>query len=235
MENAHHSLTVSSNGTIFIPSSATCGTNSGGMNLLKSTNGGQSFTVACIYDNYPNLFPSSPNILASSTNPNDLWMIFSGCTVGTRNCGGYPFGTDTWHVYSMLSKDAGATWSIPIRVDDHLSPEVEQYWRASASISSTGRIDVLWYDFRNSGGNFTRADVYYAYSIDGGLSYATNIRVTPAGPYYFCGSTATNNTCGPLNDYLQITSLGAIAYGAFAIGTTTADVDLLVNFAKIST
>jgi hypothetical protein len=93
------------------------------------------------------------------------------------------------HLYSVVSRDDGRSWSSIARIDDVTSPDyihvvnqVNSMWDRGIS-QQTGRLDVTWLDWRNNGGNYALADIYYSYSYDG-ISWATNVRLTPQGPYY---------------------------------------------------
>jgi hypothetical protein len=72
--------------------------------------------------------------------------------------------------------------------DDAASPNVQHY-DPGISIAPNGRVDIAWYDFRNSPAPEAQAnaapfntggmtDVYYAYSTDGGRTFSPNIRVS---------------------------------------------------------
>ena len=86
-------------------------------------------------------------------------------------------------VFFSTSTD-GKSWSPAVRLDndpskgrDHLLP--------AAAVAPNGRIDVVWYDYRNdpypaapTGGNLgNRNDVYSASSFDGGATWTPNVRV----------------------------------------------------------
>jgi len=90
----------------------------------------------------------------------------------------------------LRSSDNGKTWSEPVQVND---VEPAAHWGCCTfeprmSVAPNGRIDVAWYDHRNDPaydpkqtrvGNQNRyQDVYYAYSTDGGRTWARNIKVT---------------------------------------------------------
>ncbi len=193
---------VTTNGTLIIASAA-AGTsicsNGRGLTLLRSTDGGQSFSTVCAYN------PSSP----SATTPlpwgvrevatgyaGDVDITFLGCT---SSCGTVPA---TFHLYSVFSIDNGVTFGPPVRIDDVLSPDNIQFpcqtitacdtakW-TTATLAPNGRIDVSWFDARNDGGNLTNQDVYYSYSNDSGTSFAQNLRITP---------TTFNGCCDPGNN-----------------------------------
>jgi len=120
-------------------------------------------------------------------------------------------GTVGEHLYSEVSHDGGITWSLIARIDDVTAPDSTHVahtiggalpmWGLSVS-RETGRLNVAWLDWRNNGGNYALADLYYSYSMDG-LSWATNIRATPQGPYFTC---ADRGCSGTGNDFMWVAS-----------------------------
>lgn len=89
-----------------------------------------------------------------------------------------PFsGLDPLDVVFARSTDGGATFSPPVRVnDDEIG--LNWQWLAAHSVAPNGRIDVVWFDTRDSGvQNVSR--MYYSYSYDGGSSWAANVPVSP--------------------------------------------------------
>ncbi len=85
------------------------------------------------------------------------------------------FRTTNANVFFTRSTDGGTTWSPPLMVNDvtagqHFFPTVA---------SSGGVISVAWYDSRfNTGTTLTVLDVFYARSLDSGVSFSSNMRVT---------------------------------------------------------
>jgi hypothetical protein len=85
------------------------------------------------------------------------------------------------------STDGGTTWSPSKAVnDDAASPNIQHY-DPGISVAPNGRLDLAWYDFRNSptpefegpGGNAGGMnDVYATSSSDGGATFTPNVRVT---------------------------------------------------------
>jgi len=79
------------------------------------------------------------------------------------------------------STDRGVTWSEKVRVND--DPEVNGAWQwfGTMSVAPNGRIDAIWNDTRN----YTAApwsnlcELYYSYSTDAGVTWSTNIPVSP--------------------------------------------------------
>ncbi len=77
------------------------------------------------------------------------------------------------------SSDGGASWSERTVVnDDRIGAD---QFEPGIGIAPDGRIDIAWYDFRNSpdGGQNDEglSDVYYTSSQDGGRTFTPNLRV----------------------------------------------------------
>jgi hypothetical protein len=106
-------------------------------------------------------------------------------------------GTADTDVFVRFSNDSGSTWSAPVRVnDDTLGNGKSQFLPRIALDQTTGFIAVSWYDCRNSPGNNT-AEVWAALSIDGGVSFLPNVKVS-AG---FSSGTATPVSNFNFGDY----------------------------------
>ena len=76
-------------------------------------------------------------------------------------------------ILSIRSTDGGDTWSQPVRVNDDFGSDAQFFpW---ITFDLDGIAHVVWYDRRQNGFDL---DVYYAVSVDGGVSYLANERVT---------------------------------------------------------
>ena len=122
-----------------------------------------------------------------------------------------PNGQSTTEVMLARSTDGGVTFSAPIRINDDANHQSKWHYFGTLSVAPNGRIDVVWYDTRNATNNID-SQLFYSYSTDGGLTWATNIEVSssfnPQAGY------PSNNKIG---DYITIVSDatgGNVAYAA---------------------
>lgn len=130
-------------------------------------------------------------LLAADPNSSNLLAIWYGNPdeQAQRPDPGEP-STDAFDDNQIMvrrSGDAGSSWSEPTFVNDDAERANIQHYDPGISIAPNGRIDVAWYDFRNSptpegtgeGGNDGGShDVYYSSSTDGGATWSTNLRVS---------------------------------------------------------
>jgi hypothetical protein len=124
-------------------------------------------------------------LLAADPDSGNLYAVWYG-SAKTR-----PTVEDDSDILVRVSRDGGRTWSDLVTVnDDAQSPNIRHY-DPGIAIAPNGRVDIAWYDFRNSpvpesipptfaapfnNGGFT--DVYYASSTDGGRSFSRNVRIS---------------------------------------------------------
>ena len=94
---------------------------------------------------------------------------------------------DDREIFFRASTDGGATWSPSKTVNDDAPTPNIQHYNPGIAVAPNGRLDIAWYDFRNSptpefegpGGNAGGwNDVYLASSYDQGGTFAKNVRVT---------------------------------------------------------
>jgi hypothetical protein len=99
-------------------------------------------------------------------------------------------------VYVVASHDGGKTFGDPVRVNDDVAAGAKgdkdsYHFMPAISVSPGGVIDVQWFDTRLHGNATTpdasgstaphlRVDQYYSYSLDGGLTWARNLRLRDA-------------------------------------------------------
>ncbi len=88
--------------------------------------------------------------------------------------------TNGMDAFVARSTDGGATWSKPVRVnDDPTGVANDQFNQWLAVDPSDGSISVSFYDTRNDPTHLS-TDVYYARSMDGGMTFGANVKVTTA-------------------------------------------------------
>src|SRR5260370_35632987 len=96
----------------------------------------------------------------------------------------------------MLSRstDGGQTFSAPQRITDDPVNQNKYHFFGTLAVAPNGRIDSVWMDTRNAANN-TDSQLFYAYSTDGGLTWAPNV--------------AVSNSFTPLEGWPQQNKIGA--------------------------
>ena len=123
--------------------------------------------------------------LAADPNSSMLYFVW----YGNRNPRAQrpPAGNDDREIFIRVSSDGGRTWSDAKEVNDDAPTPNIQHYDPGVSVAPNGRLDIAWFDFRNSptpegeapGGNDGGAnDVYYTYSTDRGGTLQRNIRIS---------------------------------------------------------
>jgi hypothetical protein len=172
-------LTVADDGTLYAVFYATAtgqpaGSQNNAIMLAKSTDKGKTFQVNEIAP--PSGFYQAGTIMDWSPkggSQGTLHIVYED-----------KVGTDTAlllgdrDVFTRFSTDGGQTWSEPKQLnDDPWDPKDGGHTQnnPSVSVAPNGRVDAVWWDFRNDQGQFQN-DVYYSYSEDNGATWAANIR-----------------------------------------------------------
>jgi hypothetical protein len=79
-------------------------------------------------------------------------------------------GNSDTDIYLTYSKDGGATWVAPFRVNDH-GAKTSQFLPAIAVDQKSGYAAITWYDARNDQTNNSTAQIYGTVTTDGALSF----------------------------------------------------------------
>ncbi|MDQ6418441.1 sialidase family protein [Paenibacillus sp. LHD-117] len=88
------------------------------------------------------------------------------------------FSSGNAHIIASHSSDNGATWTAPVRVDS-LSPEASQNFFPYPAVSpASGAFKVTYYSNRLASPAGVEMDTFVAESVDGGVTFPQNIRVT---------------------------------------------------------
>ncbi|HEX3620879.1 MAG TPA: sialidase family protein [Acidimicrobiales bacterium] len=136
--------------------------------VSKSTDHGKTFTT---YE----AFPETPNLAG-------------GFITWSKQGGAQGTLLAAWHakpgqtqgetdIYFRRSLDGGKTWSEAKRLNDDDPAKFNTQLLPDLSVAPNGRIDAVWWDFRDDPGLYVN-DVYYTYSTDDGVTWAKNIRIT---------------------------------------------------------
>ena len=148
-----------------------------------------------------NSFPSMAVDISGGPNNGNLYVVWTNIGVPGVNTG------TNKSVYISRSVDQGATWSVPVRVNQ--GPNTagkEAYFPWISCDPETGTLSVIFYDDRNV--SSTQCEVFVAYSTDAGNNWTdfavSDVAFTPQG----IPGLASNY----MGDYLGITSKGGKVY-----------------------
>jgi hypothetical protein len=140
--------------------------------------------------------------------PNNNYRTPTMCDMAIDDHGGETDGTIllAWpdhrtgqaDILATISTDGGDTWSTPVTVNNQRGDKDNDQFFPAAAIGNDGSLQVMFYDRRDDPEN-DLLSVYFARSIDGGLTYQ-NI---PMSEVSFDGE----NTRGPfIGDYLGLSA-----------------------------
>lgn len=142
---------------------------------VRSTDGGQTWSDAVAIDP-GNQETQRPPLLAADPDSGALYMVWYGHAEPMN--AGDDFEGDL-NVFSRASTDGGGSWSERLQVND--DDGGAHQFEPGISIAPDGRVDIAWYDFRNSvdGGlsDVGLSDVYYSSSNDQARSFGPDLRV----------------------------------------------------------
>jgi hypothetical protein len=185
--------------------------------FAKSTDGGTTWTKARVYSavNFGirgNLKPTSIRVSSfpsmsvdrsGGANNGNIYIVWPQINVA-------PAGTDP-DIVCLKSTDNGVTWVGPVRVnDDALSNGKEQYYPWCTVDQTSGQLNVVWYDNRNTTSDST--GVFMARSVDGGLTFE-NFQVSDAN---FRPKPISGLASGYQGDYIGIAAANNKAYPFWA-------------------
>lgn len=152
----------------------------------RSADGGATWTAPVQIDQGgAGFFQNRKHLLVADPTSGALYLTWYGHPQ-TR-----PAADEDADIYLRVSRDGGKTWSDRVTVNDDASRPKIMHYDPGISIAPNGRVDIAWYDFRNSPipeqvpptfaapfnfGGFQ--DVYFASSTDGGRTFSDNVRIT---------------------------------------------------------
>lgn len=142
---------------------------------VRSTDQGETWSEPVPVDP-GNQDAQRPPLLAADPRSGALYMVWYSHSEAMNDADGFDGDLD---VFFRASTDGGASWSDRVVINDD-GVGANQF-EPGIDIGPTGRIDIAWYDFRDSpeGGQNEEgiSDVYYTFSEDGGRTFAPNLRV----------------------------------------------------------
>ena len=139
--------------------------------LSRSTDQGKTFAVSEIHPPDADQFGPTGTRLQWSPEggpTGSLHAVWEGKTVGTQG---------DRDVLYRRSTDEGRTWSDVRVLNDDDPAQLYGQFQPNLSIAPDGRVDVVWWDMRDSNGRFVN-DVYATYSNDSGATWSKNVRIT---------------------------------------------------------
>ena len=202
-------------------------TGSGKLFVAKSTNGGASFgtpaTIATSFGRFQFAVPAQANRKcliylsgAAWKDPTNDLVFTTWCDLsGDAGCtsGGGP-GTDATsdcktRVWFSRSKDGGATWETPRKLNDQNNKN-DQFFQRLALDETSGDLLLVYYDTINDPGR-VKADIWAQSSTDFGATWSSATQVT---------SQSSNETVaaadpGQYGDYIGLTGYAGQYFGCW--------------------
>ena len=168
---------VGLNGEVYVTWFQFFGPQDSGIVVARSTNAGRSFNAPVFAAPAVPIGFNSGNLLGNfrvNSFPRIDVDPSSGnvyITYASR-----PGHGDSGDMFFIRSTDGGATWSVPLRVNDDAGNN-DQFF-PDVAVNSDGIIRLIWYDKRRDPNNIGMT-VFTAVSTDGGISFGPNIAITP--------------------------------------------------------
>lgn len=152
----------------------------------RSTDGGKTWSERVEVDHgNSNFFGGRKFLLAADDDEGNLYAVWYANPEPHFD----PVKEDV-DIFLRVSEDGGKTWSERRVLNDEPPDRLVNHYDPGISVAPNGRIDVAWYDFRNSpyperfpdgfAPPFNHdgfQDVYYTWSTDGGQTFHPNVKI----------------------------------------------------------
>ena len=113
----------------------------------------------------------------------------------------------------VSSRDGGATWGAPVRVNDDAMGAANMQWMPAVAVGPEGTLHVTWIDYREDPGG-RLAKVYYARSSDDGATFSVNAALSDVA---FDGEGGYHqNGGGTIGDYMGLAATPLAAHAFWA-------------------
>lgn len=171
------------NGEVFVAGAS--GSAGGPIVVTRALNGG-SPGQAPVFESATPVGLGGPLLLGAFVNPEGLGgqaIVEVDRSSGLTRGSVYvlasvdPPGADPADLMFARSTDGGASWHPAVRLNDDAPGSGAYQWFGTMSVAPNGRIDVVWNDTRDGAGAQFSA-IYYAFSVDGGVTFSPNYRLT---------------------------------------------------------
>ncbi len=210
-------MSVGPNGEVYVP-----GTPFNGFAFLTRSSNAQNAFATPVFEH--STFVDLGGLTVFATGPNPAGLL--GQTgVATDHSNGPSRGNvyllstvspfisfDPADIMFVRSSDNGVTWSAPVRINDDPTNFAAWQWFGTMSVAPNGRIDVIWNDTRNAGGDFRLSELFYSFSLDEGQTWSPNITLSPQ--FNSHDGFPGQNKLGDYYDMISDDSGASLAYSA---------------------
>ncbi len=173
--------------------------------VVKSTDGGSTFTSPVVVSEYKpirrDLVTTNFNVLPAITLAADDLFSNLVYVAWDQDNSAATRGAD---IFFSRSTDGGKTWSTPIIVNDDPTPSNDQWWPAMSV--SQDVVNIIFYDRREDFKN-VKANIFYATSSNGGLTFSPNARITDLNQASDLSCSLCSGSVQSLGDYIGIASV----------------------------
>jgi hypothetical protein len=158
--------------------------------------------------------------LAVDPNTGDVYFVYPDTTDVAA-------GNSNVDIYFTRSVDQGATWSVPVVINDDASRPADQFF-PWIEVDRTGRLHMLFFNTRHNQQDDAAfqglVDAYYSYSDDGGGSWMET-RLTGSS----FSSINDGFGGGFLGDYLGLATAGGRALPFYCASSAATSTDVFVH------
>ena len=199
---------VAPNGDLYVAYVDTGNPASASMSIVKSTDGGQTFSSPISAATLNAVNPVTGGDSVRDNSFPSMVVDKNGAVHITYDAEPVINGPDRSDVYYIRSSDGGHSFTPPARLNDDGTTTTQLF--PSITAAADGTLAVKWWDRRNDPGDDSLTDVYMTMSSDGGNSFSKNFRITNHN--WVFGPVEAGFAASYHGDYDGITSDGGNFY-----------------------